>query len=604
MKLMLLILLLPILSYSTEQEIILSATDGRIYYSDSTEAGVEYIITVEGSYSMWPQYNDQNNIGCIGADACYIYDVPKEEMDAFRWPPDSINIPLVGKQPFVPLPQYVGDDTEYSLPPKEIAIPSILISFRKNTGFRINGEPLPKYPIDRVTHRYQISKIGDGNPFEFQILDSAFNILQEKTIARYEDNCGSLKIIVKKVEEEGVTICDVEPICEDGVYIGLKLNASVYEKDTSLIGGRRNLLHDLDYNQIAVVDNGRFICDIDSIDCTVEAGSNAAGILIDVSGSMAAAITEGGSVSRIGASKNAIIGFIDQLRNIDSSFIQTFSTEITLKQDWTNDKIRLKNVIESLEPSGATQFYNSVLEGVRKIRLNQSPNRYLIVLSDGANTVEPNWSEDYLDTLRKINIPVYFIALGFNDSEQEIIARHHMQLMADATNGKVFDVRDEDELNKVYQDIFFAKKLSDCCSIYFPIDPCLEGEDRTIRLLFAPKGTNLYSEYLTFNCINCEDIVSGGIIKEGIDESEENIKLFPNPNDGLFNLSFNTNNGSNVIINLYNYNGKFIQNLFNNYATSNVFNEKYNFNELNSGMYIIQIKLNGIIYNKKFIINN
>jgi hypothetical protein len=34
---------------------------------------------------MWPQFVD-----CHGVDASYVYDVPPEEINSLKWPPDTI----------------------------------------------------------------------------------------------------------------------------------------------------------------------------------------------------------------------------------------------------------------------------------------------------------------------------------------------------------------------------------------------------------------------------------------------------------------------------------------------------------------------------------
>ena len=106
------------------QKIEVTAT-GQEFQSTTTEVGKTYRITVEGTYSMWPQYQD-----CHGVDAVYIYDVPQEEIDAFRWPPEKIKIGSF-EVPFVELPHWVGDEKLWTFPPKEIATPLFKLSFRK-----------------------------------------------------------------------------------------------------------------------------------------------------------------------------------------------------------------------------------------------------------------------------------------------------------------------------------------------------------------------------------------------------------------------------------------------------------------------------------------
>src|SRR5512146_1646775 len=62
-------------------------SNGAVVSSPVTSPATRYRITVEGSYSMWPQFLD-----CHGVDGAYVYDVPQEEIDAYRWPPETIKI--------------------------------------------------------------------------------------------------------------------------------------------------------------------------------------------------------------------------------------------------------------------------------------------------------------------------------------------------------------------------------------------------------------------------------------------------------------------------------------------------------------------------------
>jgi len=118
--------------------------DGVPVYSQPTDTGKKYLITIEGTYSMWPQFTD-----CHGVDAVYVYDVPQEEIDQFRWPPQKIKVGNL-EIPFVELPHWVGDDKTWDFPPPQIGFPKFRLNFRKYTGFRIDDEPLPMFPFNHT----------------------------------------------------------------------------------------------------------------------------------------------------------------------------------------------------------------------------------------------------------------------------------------------------------------------------------------------------------------------------------------------------------------------------------------------------------------------
>ena len=587
----------------SQETIIVSATNGNIHFTSDTEDGVEYLITVEGTYSMWPQFNAGNEYGCTGVDAAYIYKAPKEEIDDLRWPPDSINVPLIGKIAILPLPNWVGDDRIYELPPRQIATPLLSISFREYTGFRIDGEPLPNSGYNTLIHRYQITKTGNGKPFSFQILDSTYDVIKEKVLARYEDNCGELRITIRKVKDEDVTICGLEPICKDGKYIGIKLDASILLKDSTLVKGERNILSLLGKEQISIVDNGKFICQIDSIVCNNENAEDiGVGILFDKSGSMLGPISDTDKTIRLEASKNSVINFINNLRDIDSTFILSFSSSTNLESDWSNDKVLLENKINNIIAGGTTQFYGALLEGLNKIKLSKNSNRFIVMLSDGANTASPDWNDNYLTILNEINIPVYFVALGFTSEKEDVEALSKMELLAKASKGKVFDVRNADELKTVYNDIITEYKKSECCTIYFPIDPCEEaGESRTLRLLFAKQNSEIISEYVTFDCIDCDKLTETSVIPNTSD-FENTVSIIPNPNNGSFAISFDNFKSSSVKIDIFDSNGKFILNLENRYISNGIYNERFEDINLNSGVYFIKVSIDDKSFSNKFIV--
>lgn len=227
-----------------------------VKFTSVTQKGKKYLITVSGTYSQWPQHNG------YGVDAAYVYDVPQEEINALRWPPKEITIPIIGtKVKILDIPHWVGDPTDY--PAKDLIqyIPGlqVRINFRGYLGFRINGLPLDPAPkFDTVTHRYQVEMIGDGNPFKFQILDSTYSIPQEKVIGRYEDNSGSLNVLVEEEKTNDLNICSLDPILDaNKKIIGIKLQASILQLDSNSTTGKRNLLTDA--SQLAIHENGKLV---------------------------------------------------------------------------------------------------------------------------------------------------------------------------------------------------------------------------------------------------------------------------------------------------------------------------------------------------------
>ncbi len=582
--------------YTQKIETLTIPPDGSIIKSQITDTNATYTITIEGTYSMWPQFTD-----CHGVDAAYVYDVPQEEIDNFRWPPQKITVGNL-VIPFVELPHWVGDDKVWRFPPAQIGMPIFELSFRKYTGFRIDGEPLPNTGFQPLTHRYQIEKRGTGKPFEFQILDSNYNILKETVIPRYEDNCGSLKVTIEKIEEEGLKICDIKPICKDEQIIGLKVLASIFLQDTASLSGKLNILQFINPKQIGVVENGIFRCDIDSIKCDISVGSIAIGLLVDRSGSMSLPISENDQTIRMDALKKSISDFIDNLRDIDSVFVMSFSETIILEQDWTNDKNALKSAINKLQPDKFTAFFGGLLQALNKLSISPNPYKYLIVLSDGANTYPPEWSDDILSAVQKANIPIFIIAFGLSTQPEDVEGRRIFGIIAQASRGKVFDVYNSNQLDSVYQQLSRDIYDPECCAIYFKIDTCKPGEERFVRLIYAPRDTTIFTKVIKFTCDSCEKIYSTVIPDNNFNLQSYELNITPNPAANQFRISFSLSKQSKVNYKIVDLMGNIVSDGSLGEINEGLHYFDFSDIKINQGIYIVSIITNDDVITRKLII--
>ncbi len=74
-----------------------------------------------------------------------------------------------------------------------------------------------------------------------------------------------------------------------------------------------------------------------------------------------------------------------------------------------------------------------------------------------------------------------------------------------------------------------------------------------------------------------------------VSDFKNTLKIYPNPSNGIFTLTFDVLNADNATIKLYDLRGRLIENKrYKNIA--NRFSEELNFNELNKGLYILQIQ--------------
>ena len=464
----------------------LSAASGSAVETPATRTDARYRITVQGTYSQWPQFAD-----CHGVDAVWVYDVPQEEVDALRWPPTEI----LGR-PFVAIPHWVGDSTTYAFPPAGVGIDPLLeISFRKYLGFRINGEPMAVSPLDKSLHRYQQERAGTGSAFTFQILDSTYNVALGRVIPRYEDNCGELVVTVEEILDKDINICDVKPVVVNNQTVGIRLDAAVFMSDTDAVDGRRNIL--VAKEQLGVVDNGQFVCP-DSLVC--DSGRTtplSIGLVLDVSGSMQEPVDyDGVQVTRLDAVKRTLHNFMRTLKTGDSLYLITFSTVVVLSQDWTADTAAVGRVIDALQPLEYTALHAAMITGLQKMANHTGSGRTLIVLTDGLNNLAPLEEEPVVAAIRSSNVPLYLIAFGFAQSAEELYGLGVMKrFVAAAPRGKLYEVHTGNELDNVYTEMASALETEDCCRLYFPLKPCDRGQrSRTISLVYLDGGVIIKKE--------------------------------------------------------------------------------------------------------------
>ncbi len=561
----------------------LQANDGTIVKSPATIKGKSYTITVSGTYSMWPTYNN------YGVDAAYLYDVPQEEINALRWPPQKfLNFT------FYSLPYWVGNDNEIP----NISIPGLDFKFisRDHIGFRYNGNWLQNTGLDPILHRYQVKLIGDGNPINLQILDSSFSISLLKVTEKYSDNSGSLDVLIE--EEPTLEICDLSVICEDNKMIGLKLSSAIFEYTDPYSGRAYNILNESGVEQIGIALDGNFICP-DSISCNNEYNSSISTCLVfDRSGSMVEEYTLNG-ITKIDALRNSALKFLDKFKKDDEAMLITFSNSVTEEIGWTKDIQQVKNKINGILPQGTTAYFDAAYLGVEKTFSNNNPNKALILLSDGEDNSSFKTENELIAFAQSKNVKIFTIGVNIiQETENSMIN------ISKLTNGTYYKAESPEKLDEVFEKIQKEIFNKECCDIYFKIPAKVQQKTKPYKtkmnlFTFDKKGKVIQKEIEIEIKDSC-DFTSGIVIDT--DYKSEDFNLVPNPASDLISFEVDLKILQNLKITIFDFNGKLIkedeiQNL--NMGKNNI---NYNVNYLNKGIYVMQINLNNDILTKKFII--
>lgn len=567
-----------ILNAQNIETIILDSKSAEIVESSATVVGQKYTITISGTYSMWPSYDS------YGVDATYLYDVPHEEINALRWPPQE----LFG-QKLYELPYWLGQENEF--PP--IEIPGIKAKFvsRDHIGFRINGNWLPDVGFDGIAHTYKVEYIGDGNPFKFQILDSSYDVSLGRVIARHEDNSGSLTIEIESEPE--IEICDVEFICENNQIVGVKLSAALFEY-TDENGNRINTLKEGNESKLGIAFGGEFICP-DSIRCDSRVeGSFSWSMVFDVSGSMDDVY---GNSTKINALKNSANRFIDGFHQNDEAMLITFNDQVYLSSDWTSDFGNLKGIINSLTPFGYTAYYDAGMMGVERTYVRNNPNKAMILLSDGEDNRSVSTIQQLVNTAQNRNIKIYTIGVSLFPEVQE-----SMEYIANQTGGKSYSANDPNAMDSVFTSIQQEVTSDECCTIYFTLpQTILEGEkpryENITILAFDKDGKIISTEEQVLLPKNCDDIAS--TIEERIDQNyyQEllgiNVEVSPIPAKDNIMIRLNSNELRTVKLDLIDNNG----NEFNispvEILNSGEMTYNYNTGNMPNGSYLLRVGIDG-----------
>jgi Ca-activated chloride channel family protein len=128
------------------------------------------------------------------------------------------------------------------------------------------------------------------------------------------------------------------------------------------------------------------------------------GILLDTSGSM---------VGKMQTATAAVERFINNIHADDDIFLMTFARNITLEQDFTNDRRKLARALKSLNVSGGTLLYDGLRLAIDKVQMGRHDKRAILVISDGFDSGSRRSSlENLLGAIRGAEVLVYGLGTG------------------------------------------------------------------------------------------------------------------------------------------------------------------------------------------------
>ena len=168
-------------------------------------------------------------------------------------------------------------------------------------------------------------------------------------------------------------------------------------------------------------------------------------LVLDTSGSMKGEpIEDAGSAASL---------FMDEMRPIDEFAVVGFADSITIYSSFTSNRKNLRDSISQIVAEGETSLFDGIIIALDQFKKrDEIKHRYLIVLSDGTDTVSKLTAQDVIDKAQKEDVTIYSIALmsyDFNPTDIGNISR--------STNGELFIAANSKELKELYK--FISRRI-------------------------------------------------------------------------------------------------------------------------------------------------
>ena len=115
---------------------------------------------------------------------------------------------------------------------------------------------------------------------------------------------------------------------------------------------------------------------------------------------------------KIAAAQAALSRFVfDLLGPRDEMFLYRFDSRPTLVHGWTDDRRALVRALGSVQPSGGTALYDSVVEAIPLAAAGSRRKKALVILSDGNDTDSEVTLADVQHAIRPSEVMVYAIGI-------------------------------------------------------------------------------------------------------------------------------------------------------------------------------------------------
>jgi VWFA-related protein len=168
------------------------------------------------------------------------------------------------------------------------------------------------------------------------------------------------------------------------------------------------------------------------------------GIVVDTSGSME---------PKLANARAALTDLINGLAPNDDIFLFAFADKTYMLQNRTTNHEFVLQKLSILRAFGDTALFDTIIEGLSKIRHGCHERKALFVLTDGIDNVSSLTREEVISTATSKKLPIYSIGIGNSNAtpaampfgaftKGDIVDMKTLKALADATGGKTYLVHE------------------------------------------------------------------------------------------------------------------------------------------------------------------
>ncbi len=254
---------------------------------------------------------------------------------------------------------------------------------------------------------------------------------------------------------------------------------------------------DLKKGEFDITENGVSVYSSATFGCKDTAVPPAANVvmILDRSGSMGTIVDTATKATRMDWVISGATSFLNTFKFVPPSEVAviSFGTIPTFESPFQKSAPPLINVIKKLKPQGGTEYNPPMLDtsfGAIKLLSLEPPGvrRIVIFLTDGQPDHTP--ARDSIIKLCNANaIQFYAITIGTEMNDD-------LRRIAEATGGKAFSAKTEDDLVAIYRLIALQTEIKQLCSVQWmaPYSCNQSGRARTVQVTFKRPSTAVTSE--------------------------------------------------------------------------------------------------------------